>query len=145
MTQEELLGVWELVYCEGRSADGGSFLPYGRSPVGKLIYTADGHLAVVLMNSERSPFRSEDISQASTDEIVSAFNSFDAYTGRWSLNHPSGRLEHHIEAGRIPNWVQKTHIRFCQLENGELTLSTEEFSMGDQSWRVYVGWKRPQS
>lgn len=143
MKAEMLLGVWELLSCEGRSADGESFLPYGPQPIGKLIYTDDGHLSVTLMKSGRSVFASEDISKSTADEVVAAFNSFDSYSGRWNLEEETGRIEHVIEAGRIPNWVGKTHVRHCSFEDRCLTLATDEFSMGDKTWRVYVKWKRP--
>jgi hypothetical protein len=140
-----LTGVWELVSCEAQSADGESFLPYGQKPVGKLIYTDDGHLSVILMNSERAIFVSDDISKASADEIAAAFGSFDSYSGRWDLDEEAGRIEHFIQAGRIPNWVGKTHVRYCSVDEGCLTLATEEFAMRDKTWRVYVKWTRSRS
>jgi hypothetical protein len=145
MRRDELFGVWELISCEGRSADGASFLPYGAQPVGKLIYTEDGHLAVTLMNSSREQFVSEDISKATSDEVVAAFNTFDSYSGRWRFHEEADSVEHIIESGRIPNWVAKTHLRNCATEDGLLTLSTDEFEMGGKVWRVYVTWKRPTS
>jgi hypothetical protein len=145
MKAEMLLGVWELINCEGRSDNDQSFLPYGPHPTGKLIYTEDGHLTVTLMNSDRPLFASEDISKSTAEEVAAAFNSFDSYSGRWSLDENTRRIEHIIEAGRIPNWVGKTHVRYCSVEDGCLTLSTEQFSMGDNTWRVYVKWRRPQN
>jgi hypothetical protein len=140
--RETLCGVWELKSCEGKSADGQIFLPYGSKPIGKLIYTDDGHLAVTLMNSDRPHFASEDISKSTTEEITFAFSSFDSYSGRWNLDEQTGRIEHLIEAGRIPNWVGKSHVRYCSVEAGELILATDEFSMGEKTWRVYVKWTR---
>lgn len=145
MKAELLLGVWELISCEGRSDNDQSFLPYGPHPIGKLIYTEDGHLAVTLMSSDRCLFASEDISRSTDEEVASAFRSFDAYSGRWSLDEVTGRIGHIIEVGRIPNWVGKTHVRYCSVENECLTLSTDQFSMGDNTWRVYVKWRRPQN
>jgi hypothetical protein len=145
MLKQDIVGVWQLVSCEGKSADGQIFLPYGSNPTGKLIYTQDGHMSVILMNSTRPRFISEDISQASSDEISSAFRSFDAYSGTWELDSNSGKIEHAIEAGRIPNWIGASHPRFISILDGLLTLSTEEFSMGERNWRVYVSWRRPHN
>jgi len=142
MKTEMLIGVWELISCEGRSVSGECFLPYGAQPIGKLIYTDDGHISVSLMSAGRSLFVSEDISKVTKEEVNLAFVSFDAYSGRWQFDEETGRIEHLIEAGRIPNWVGKTHVRFCSIEGGCLTLATEEFSMGEKIWRVYVKWKR---
>jgi hypothetical protein len=143
MKAEILIGVWELISCEGRSSDGQSFLPYGPHPIGKLIYTEDGHLTVTLMNADRTLFASNDISQSSADEVAAAFGSFDCYSGRWRLNEGTSTIEHFIEAGRIPNWVGTTHLRYCSIEDGELILSTDHFLMAGNTWRVYVKWRRP--
>lgn len=142
MDRSTIIGVWQLQSCEGRSAEGDSFLPYGERPIGKLIYTTDGHLAVTLMDSTRSPFASEDLSHATSEEIVAAFTTFDSYCGRWHLDPETGRIDHMIEGGRVPNWVGKTHVRTCQVHGSVLTLSTEEFSMGGKIWRVHVRWTR---
>jgi hypothetical protein len=142
MLKQDLVGVWLLVSCEGKSSDGQSFLPYGSHPTGKLIYTQDGHMSVILMDSERPRFVSEDISRASSDEVSSAFRSFDAYSGTWELDSNSGKIDHTIEAGRIPNWVGATHPRFISISQSLLTLTTDEFTMGGHTWRVYVSWRR---
>ena len=145
MLKQDIVGVWQLVSCEGRSLDGQSFLPYGAHPTGKLIYTHDGHMSVILMDSTRPRFLSEDISQASSDEVSSAFRSFDAYSGLWELDSKSGKIDHAIEASRIPNWVGAIHHRFVSLSEGVLSLTTDEFTMGGQTWRVYVSWQRPHN
>jgi hypothetical protein len=145
MLKQDIVGVWQLVSCEGKSSDGQSFLPYGSHPTGKLIYTEDGYMSVVLTDSTRPRFFSEDISQASSDEVSTAFRSFDAYSGIWELDSKSGKIDHAIEAGRIPNWVGARHARFISISEGLLTLSTDEFTMGQKIWRVYVSWRRPHN
>jgi hypothetical protein len=145
MKAELILGVWELISCEAQGEDNQSFLPYGPHPTGKLIYTHDGHLSVTLMSSERGLFASEEIYKATTKEVEAAFNSFDSYSGRWTLDEQLGRIEHIIEAGRIPNWVGKTHTRHISFNEGLLVLSTEKFTMNGDTWRVHVKWQRPQA
>jgi hypothetical protein len=141
MKREDIVGVWELVSVEARSKNARSFLPYGERPIGKLIYTADGHMAVTLMAANRGVFSSPDISLASDEEIKKAFETFDAYSGKWVLNEETGRIDHYIEAGRIPNWINQSHGRTCVLNNG-LTLVTDEFEMTGERWQVFVEWKR---
>jgi hypothetical protein len=47
MTIEQLIGAWELRSLYAESLDGERSHPYGESPVGLLIYEADGAMAVV--------------------------------------------------------------------------------------------------
>lgn len=142
VTKEDLVGVWQLLSCQGFSGADSRFYPYGESPLGKLIYTLDGHMSVILMNPARPTFRSDDISQASMEEISAAFVGFDAYSGTWRLDQRAGRVEHSIEAGKIPNWVGGRHSREASLENGLLTLVTDPFEMAGHVWRVSVVWER---
>lgn len=142
MKASDLVGVWKLESCEGRSAGGQMFAPYGERPQGKLIYTAQGHISVILANSTRRHFASEDISKAASEEVVAAFESFDAYSGRWTFDEAAAIVTHRIEAGRIPNWVGREHRRWVHMHEELLTLTTDEFSMGGDSWRVSVSWSR---
>ena len=142
MKREDLLGTWTLYACQGESSDGRKFLPYGEQPLGTLVYLPDGLMSVHLMARDRSLFASEDISQATADEIRSAFASFDAYSGRWEFDQSESIVVHDIECGKVPNWVGKKHKRFCELHDQVLTLRTEVFPMAGSTWSVSVHWKR---
>jgi hypothetical protein len=141
MTQE-IIGVWKLLACFGEEAAGLRFFPYGSSPKGQLIYTSEGFMSVVLMNSERTNFVSDDISEATTNETLMAFASFDSYGGRWWFGRDHGEVIHSIEYARIPNWVGQQHKRLFELRGDRLTLRTQPFGMSGQTCVVHVDWLR---
>src|SRR5688572_9679921 len=141
MNASDLIGVWSLSSCRAESQDGQHFHPYGEEPQGKLIYTACGNMSVTLMSAHRARFASDDLSLASAAEIKPAFDSFDAYCGRWTLDPGGAWVEHKIEAGRIPNWIGISHRRYCRLlPDGGLALTTEPFTLSGSIWKVEVTW-----
>lgn len=147
VTAAQLIGTWDLLTCSGTSHDGRRFSPYGAAPVGRLVYTEQGAVSVVLMNSTRAHLASDDLAQATDAEICAAFNSFDAYSGRWKftpaqLNVHTAFVEHTLEAARIPNWVARVHRRSVALVQETLTLTTEEFELAGSRCQVTLTWRR---
>jgi len=49
--KEELVGTWNLVIAEITAANGTKTLPFGPSPKGQIIFTADGHFSQVHVSS----------------------------------------------------------------------------------------------
>ncbi len=143
--EKKLLGVWSLISCQGISAAGKVFFPYGEAPRGQLIYTAAGNLSVFLTNYNRTPFASEDISKASSEETIAAFKSFDCYTGRWvAIEGNPPYVLHEIHCAKIPNWVKQTHKREITWLDKHLILTTEPFEMADDYWKVSVEWEKAE-
>lgn len=137
-----LIGIWTLKSCKATASKGQIVYPYGEKPVGHLVYTSNKKVIVTLMSSARKNFQSKDLTQASTDEKAAAFDSFDSYSGNFSVDNQHGTVIHHIEAGRIPNWVGKSHIRHFSISGDTLTLLTEPFVMSDEEWKAEVIWER---
>jgi hypothetical protein len=137
-----LSGEWSLVSCRGQSDTGKEFFPYGSQPVGYLCYTASNKVIVILSNSNRSKFNSEDLSQTTIQEKATAFDEFDSYYGNYEINEEQKIVSHHILAGRVPNWINQNHPRYYNIEDDKLTLKTQYFQMNGENWQVVVEWLR---
>lgn len=138
----DIHGTWKLKSCIARSSKGETHYPYGNSPVGQLIYASQGRMSVILMDSQRRPFASHDLSQARLEEKSSAFDSFDAYSGSYEVDAQNKKIIHHIEAGRVPNWINQDHVRHYKTYDDTLVLLTEPFEMREDRWQVEVIWLR---
>jgi len=137
-----LIGTWKLISCSGRSSSGKAFLPYGENPTGHLTYTSSGKVIVTLMSSSRTNFHSENLANVTVEEKAAAFDSFDAYSGSVIVDEIKGTVIHRIEAGRVPNWVGKEHVRYFKISGNNLTLLTTPFELSDEEWQVEVIWER---
>src|SRR5262249_32578198 len=72
-------GTWRLVSATDTSANGEVRDAYGHSPLGLLIYTADGWTTGIIANGGRKPFSVPDRVAAPVEERAEAFATFLAY------------------------------------------------------------------
>jgi hypothetical protein len=78
--------------------------PYGVDPAGFLTYAEDGRVTSLISYGGRKPLSIA----ATTEEQAEAFNTFLAYTGRYTVN--GDKVTHHIEVSSIQNYVGKDLI-----------------------------------
>ena len=83
MANEQIVGMWRLVTCEARGADGDVLYLYGKQPLGRLVYTAAGRMSVHLMRADRPAFASSVRLESTPAEAKAAFDGFDAYFGTY--------------------------------------------------------------
>lgn len=115
----DLVGAWRLLSCEIRRADGKVWYLYD---VGYLIYSASGHMAVVLTQRDTPLFASGDLRLASVEEKSGAFDAVISYAGTYEVKGQT--LYHHVEVSSFPNWVGVTLERTIRITGDRLTIST---------------------
>src|SRR4051812_5360898 len=119
----ELVGAWTLLSASatddlGRRNDA----PFGENAAGRLIYTADGRISVMVSHGGRQLLSNEDLSIATPAERAEAFRTFNAYAGSYTLT--GDRITHHVEIASLPNWVGRELVRMVRCRNDRLTLET---------------------
>jgi hypothetical protein len=143
MKEHAFVGTWRLVSCRWIDDDGRVTYPYGRSPVGYLIYTDTGHMGVNFMSANRRRFSSQHLLAASAEEERSAKKSYQAYSGRYEVR--GDKMIHHVEVSLFPNWVGQEQERYYTLEGNILCLSTEPLPFRDTHQTAYLEWERVSS
>jgi Lipocalin-like domain len=125
-----LVGTWQLISVIAIQPDG-TIDPavYGEHPTGYLIYTADGHMMVMLARRDRQPFSrgvSSPLSREMQDmpiaELAQAFTTFNAYAGTYTW--VGDTVSHQIAIAAIPNRVGTTLVRTFTRHDQRLTLRT---------------------
>lgn len=140
-----LMGEWTLEDWTATTTNGDVLDPFGQNPLGRLFYTEEGSVVLVLMRSDRKMFASDDPSERSLEEIEEAFNSFFTYSGRFEVNSTDGYIEHEVELCSNPNWVGKTQTRYFELKGNSLVLTTppiETTSTADQAVNHKLVWTK---
>lgn len=140
MDGNQLVGTWRLVSMESRDADGQVSYPFGRDPLGLLIYSADGCMSVILTSSDRPPFAAGDLLRGTGEEQARAATTCVAYAGRYEVHE--GTVVHHVETSLFPNWVGGAQDRRCALEGDRLVLSTPPLLQDGRERRSLLVWKR---
>jgi hypothetical protein len=118
---DSLIGAWRLLSFEFRNKDGQVSYPFGEDAVGYIIYSQDGYVSITIMSANRPKFASGDITGGSSEEKISAVDTFYSYCGRYEVR--GDRVIHHLEVSLFPNWIGADQERIFELEDSKLILS----------------------
>ncbi len=96
--------------------------PFGEKPIGCIMDSADGYMAVAFMPPRRAPFSAADILGGTTDEKCAAIGTYISYCGRYEV--AGDWVRHHIELSLFPNWTGVIRERIVNLSEDTLRIST---------------------
>ena len=142
MQKSAFVDTWRLLSFEGHTSDGEVLEPYGSRPRGQLVYDTNGNMAVQILRSDRQEFSVQDKSQASVEEITSAFTSYEAYFGTYVIDEEQGMVIHRLEGALFPNWTGSEQRRYFQFSDSRLTLSTAPIPYGGATLTATLVWER---
>lgn len=140
MDSSALVGAWALESLEVVDSTGAVDYPFGRTPVGYIMYNPDGYMAVAFMPPDRKPFAAADILGGTPDEKCAAVETCIAYSGRYAVK--GDRVYHHIEVSLFPNWTGVTQERIVSLNGDTLRISTPPLLIKGKVQAAHLVWKR---
>lgn len=119
--KNELLGSWKLVSAvyerNGRLA-----YPFGKDPVGLLVYDDVGNMTVQIMQRNYADLAS---SRTQTSKAGrAAFEGYLGYFGTYEINEAEKIVTHRVQGSTLAHWVGTLQIRAYEFESGQLKLST---------------------
>ena len=114
------------------------------SAIGRLTYSPDGYMNAFIMQKTRPAFAEGKIDEGTPVEIRKAFQSFDAYSGRYTVNISEGTVVHHVDMARSPAWIGLDLVRHFDISNHALSIYTDRFysDAQDEDIVVFVEWER---
>ncbi|MEV0056813.1 lipocalin-like domain-containing protein [Saccharopolyspora shandongensis] len=122
----ELVGTWRLEsYQELDSAGEIVDEPFGHAPVGKLVYTGDGHMSVILMRAEQAALRVPFPRYATIEQKTSTVDGCLGYSGTYRIEDKV--IVHHVEVSSFPDWVGLEQRRVMELDHGKLVLRSTPY------------------
>jgi hypothetical protein len=140
-TEVPVVGTWTLVsYAREDTATRAATHPWGEKPSGTFVFTADGHVAVVITAQGRQPaVRGED---GFVEKRARLFETTTAYAGTYVVRGETMTV--HVEVSSDPDLVGKDLGREFRIEGDMLTIRTQPMkSMADGKMYVYaLAWKR---
>ena len=136
--KDRFIGVWRLLRCERRSANGAVDYPYGEKPVGRITYDKAGRMSAQLMRPGRRSTVSSGVNlivgNASADEIREAVSGFTAYFGTFDVDESTTTVTHHVQASLVPSWVGTDLRRTYRFEGNRLHLTAVTSSVVELTW-----------
>jgi hypothetical protein len=132
-----LAGTWKLVSASSTTSKGEkNDAPYGSGPAGFLTYTAEGRMTSVISYGGRKLLSVG----ANAEERAQAFDTFLAYSGRYSLS--DDKVIHHVEVSSIQNYVHKDLIRNLKFHGDQIVLITPPTLVNGKIQTIELTWQR---
>ncbi len=103
--KEQLVGTWTLVSVEGVRNDGSKVEVFGSNPKGTVIYTSDGHLALVQMRSDLPKLASNSRDRGTPEENKALVQGSIAYFGTYAVNEVEKVITLQLEGSTFANLI----------------------------------------
>jgi hypothetical protein len=143
MESDKFVGAWRLVSAEFHAETGERVeSPYGNSPQGILMYDAIGTMSVQLTRKDRKPFVIADRMKGTTAEIAAAFESYQAYWGRYTIDERERVVTHHVTQALLPNWAGTEQRRHYKFQDFKLHLRTPPLTIGGRRVTGVLIWEK---
>ena len=143
MEADKFVGAWRLVSAEFRAEDGSpAESPYGVEPQGLLMYDAHGSMSAQLGQKNRRPFAIADRMAGTPEEIKGAFETYQAYYGRYKVDEREHVVIHTVVQALLPNWVGTEQRRQYQFKDGRLILRTPPLTIGGKRVTGELIWEK---
>ncbi len=116
-----IVGTWKLIAYENRLADGTVEYPYGKNPLGLLIYDSTGHMAIQIMKVPHPKVASGDEEKVTAEEKGPLFDSYVAYFGKYEVDWARKMVTHKVEGDLYDVYVGTSQERPFELKGHRLT------------------------
>jgi hypothetical protein len=141
MTIQDLYGIWHLISFYAENQVGERNYYFGEDASGRLIYHPEGYVTAFLMRKGRRSL-SNGVAEGTLAEIKEAFDGFEAYSGKFSVDFDAGIVTHHVDLARLPAYEGSDQVRYFKMEDGVLSIYTPPVVIDDQEWVFYIKWEK---
>lgn len=121
-TTPTIVETWRLVAYEDHPDGGQIASPFGKKPVGRLIYDSTGHMSIQIMKTPHPKVASGDDDKIETSEKIAVFDAYVAYFGTYSVDWKKHVVTHKIEGDLFDVYVGTAQDRPFELSRDRLTL-----------------------
>jgi hypothetical protein len=144
MMDARFVGLWRLVSCTALKQNGVRVPIYGRDPEGRLYYDQQGNMAVQIMKRRRPRFPNSREGGGSSEDKQIAYEGYQAYFSRCSVEPQKGLIHHEVIGSLFPNWTGTVQTRYFAFEGeNRLILSSHPIgTMKDSRAIVDLVWER---
>ena len=120
--KQSIAGTWKLIAYEDHLPEGQIEYPFGKHPVGLLIYDTNGYMAIQIMKTPHPKVASGDDEKITTEEKMSLFDSYVAYFGRYTVDWKKQIVTHNVEGDLADVYIGTAQERPFELKGDRLSL-----------------------
>jgi hypothetical protein len=136
--RDQIVGTWNFVVAEVVAPDGKKSFPFGETPKGVLIFTADGHFAQIHIASDVPKIASNNRLTGTPEEYAAIMRRSLSVFGSYSVNEDKKTVTYKIVSATYPNWQGEAQERSIdKLTAGEFVNTNHNVAGGRGSASNY--------
>lgn len=118
---DQIVGAWNFVVAEVTAPDGKKSFPFGETPKGILIFTADGRFAQIHVAGDVPKIASNNRLTGTPEEYAAIMRRSLSVFGTYSVDEEKKTVTYRIVSSSYPNWEGEAQTRTID------KLTTDEF------------------
>jgi Lipocalin-like domain len=119
--KDQIVGTWDFVVAELTAPDGKKSFPFGETPKGILIFTADGRFAQIHIASDVPKIASNNRLTGTPEEYAEIMRRSLSVFGTYTVDEANKTVTYNIVSSSFPNWQGEAQTRAID------KLTAEEF------------------
>jgi hypothetical protein len=119
--KDQIVGTWNFVVAEVTAPDGKKSFPFGETPKGILIFTADGRFAQIHVAGDVPKIASNNRLTGTPEEYAAIMRRSLSVFGTYTVDEASKTVTYNIVSSSFPNWEGGKQTRTID------KLTTDEF------------------
>jgi Lipocalin-like domain len=129
--REKLIGTWTFVVAEITAPDGKKSFPFGETPKGLLIFTADGHFSQIHIASDVPKIASNNRLNGTAEEYAAIMRRSLSMFGTYKVDEAKRTVTFEIVSSTYPNAQGQSQLRTIdKLTDEEFVNSNPEVGGG---------------
>jgi len=109
--KQQIVGTWNFVVAEVAAPDGKKSFPFGETPKGILIFTADGRFAQIHVAADAPKIASNNRMTGTPDEYAAIMRRSLSVFGTYTVDEASKTVTYNIVSSSFPNWEGEAQTR----------------------------------
>jgi len=122
--RDQIVGTWTFVVAEVVAPDGKKSFPFGETPKGILIFTADGQFAQIHVASDVPKIASNNRLIGTPEEYAAIMRRSLSVFGSYSVNEEKRTVTFNIVSSSYPNWAGEAQERSIDKLNRDEFVNT---------------------
>jgi hypothetical protein len=109
--KDGIVGAWNFVVAEVTAPDGKKSFPFGETPKGILIFTADGRFAQIHVAGDVPKIASNNRLTGTPEEYAEIMRRSLSVFGTYTVDEANKTVTYNIVSASFPNWQGETQTR----------------------------------
>src|SRR4051812_34853812 len=109
--RDQIVGTWNFVVAEVTAPDGKKSFPFGETPKGILIFTADGHFAQIHVAGDVPKIACHNGLTGTPEEYAEIMRRSLSVFGTYTVDEAGRTVTYNIVSGSFPNWAGEAQSR----------------------------------